>query len=885
MEKSQVSAIVYQYWLIFKKRFPLALGIFLFVVILGTVITSFQETKYRATAKLKLREINPSSSLTELSKEIGVLSSLTQDSSPLKTEAEVIRSQPIIKKTIADLQLKDQEGKTLSVENFLLSLFVREVNSTDILQISYLDYDPQRAAEIVNTLVNNYIDNNTQVNRSEAVLARKFLQQQLPTTEATLEQLEESILKIQEDNQIISLEEESASIAISLQQIRQNIADNRSQLANSSSQSKFISDQLGMSAQQALIATAVNQSSNVQQSVEQLQQLESQLVEKQSRLTDINPEIIELKEQILLQKQLLQKQINNVAGNQGNNLLNNSQLGTIQQELALELVKLEANNVGLAKQLEYLTQIEQIQEQRAKILPQLRFQLRQLERKLAVSQDTYNLLLNKLKTIEITENQNIGNVRVLSSATVPQKPIDSRSASYLASVFLGLISAVGVIYILEMMDRSLKTVEEAKQLLGYTSLGIIPEIDRNKLPQLPIQNEDSRVPIAIVNHYPTSAISEFYRILHSNIKFLCSDKKINTVVITSSTSGEGKSSIAANLASAMAQVGKKVLLIDANLHSPIQHRIWDIYAEPGLSNFIAEQHTIDLVTQKVINNLDLIPSGAIPPSPVTLLDSRRMKSLIDNCATIYDFIIIDSPALNKAADALTLGMMADGVLLTLKPGQVNYSEAKFAQELLGQSGQNILGIVFNGVNSQVESHNYNYHSLEDIQHNEQISPNITSDQDSLWSTIARHQKDSHLNKTDYELDLDEINHSSLEEIENIVLNLQTELEQLTIIVQEQEEELLLQEQTVRQLQAKLDEVEAGSNLRGRTTLDLTSDSTKRDRFILERQLYQEQECHNMLHETLIGQRHNLEKRKELLLQYQKLLFAKRVGINLKVMSK
>ena len=869
MENSQSLVTIYQYWLILKKRFPLALRIFLFVFILGTFVTNLKEPSYEAIARLKLREINPSSSLTDISKEIGGLSSLTQDSSPVTTEAEVIRSQPIIKKTIADLQLEDQDGKALSVEKFLFSLNVREVNSTDILQISYQDYDPQKAAKIVNTLVDNYIENNIQVNRKEAVLAREFLENQLPITEKTLEQLEESILKIQEENQIISLEQESTNITKSLQQIRQSIANNRAQLVNSNSRSEFISNQLGMSSKEALTATAVSQSPNVQQSLQQLQQLEFQLREKQSRFTNANPAIIELKEHIFLQKELLQKYINNVAGSQDNNLLNNFQLGTIQQELALELVKLEANNIGLVKELEYLTQIEAIQEERAKKLPKLRFQLRQLERKLAVSQDTYNFILNKLKDIVIAENQNIGNVRVLATATVPQKPIDSRSASYISSLFLGLILAVGVIYLLEMMDRSLKTVEEAKQLLGYTSLGVIPEIDRNKLPQLPIQNEDITVPIAIVNHYPTSVTSEFYRILHSNLKFLCSDKKINTLVITSSTSGEGKSSIAANLASAMAQVGKKVLLIDANLHSPIQHRIWDIYAEPGLSNFIAEQHALDSVTQQVLPNLDLIPSGAIPPSPVTLLDSRRMKSLVDNCSIIYDFIIIDSPALNKAADALTLGMMADGVLLALKPGQVNYSEAKFAQEILEQSGQNILGIVFNGVNSQVETHNYNYHSLEDIQPHEQPTPalsNLDSEQDSLWQTITSHQKHSSFPKDNYELDLEQISHTSIEEIENIVLDLQTELDKITKIVQEQEEELLLHEQTVRQLQEKLD-----------STLNS-------DRYMIEEQLFQEQECHNLLQETLVGQRNNLAKRKQLLLQYQQLLFAKKVGINLRVMS-
>ena len=732
----QSSFSIYQYWLIFKRRFVPALGIFLFIFVLGSVKTTFQKPIYEARASLKLRTINPSSSLTtDLSKEIGVLSPLAAKSNPLTTEAEVFRSPPLIKKAISDQSLTDELGKPWTVEQILNALQVNEVKSTDILQISYQYTDPNIAAQIVNTLVNNYIDNNTQVNRTEAVLAREFLQKQLPKAKENLEQLEASILKIQEENQIVSIEEESASIASSLKEIRRSITETRSKLANSRSKSEFISNQLGIDSQKALLATAVNQSPAVQETLQQLQQLESQLAEQQGRFTETSPQIIKLKEQITLQKELFQKQITDVAGNQGKNLFNSSQLGTKQQELASELVQLEANNIGLAKELEYLTQIEQIQQQRANILPKVKFQLRQLERKLAVAQDSYNLLLNKINDLEIVENQNIGNARVLSTATVPQQPISSRAIGYLASFSLGLISAVGVIYILEIMDKSLKTVEDAKKLLGYAGLGIIPKIDRNKLPLLPYNNADSKVPILFVKHYPTSAISECYRILLSKLKFLCSDKNINTVLITSSTSGEGKSSIAANLATAMAQVGKKVLLIDANLHYPIQHQIWEIYyAELGLSNFITEKLTIDSVTRKVMTNLDVIPSGLIPPSPATLLDSQRMKSLVDHCATIYDFIIIDSPALNKAADALTLGVMADGVLLTLKQGHVKSSEAKFAQELLEQSGQNILGIVFNGVNSQVESHNFNYHALEDLHHNDHQLQILEPDQEQFGST-------------------------------------------------------------------------------------------------------------------------------------------------------
>ena len=856
----QASFSINQYCLILKRRLVPALGVFLSIFALGSIKTTFQQPIYEARASLKLRTINPSSSLTtELSKEIGVLSPLADKSNPLTTEAEVIRSQPLIEKAISDLKLTDELGQPWTVVQILKALQVKEVTSTDILQISYQHTDPNIATRIVNTLVNNYIDNNSQVNRTEAVLAREFLQKQLPKAEDNLEQLEASILKIQEENKIVSLEEESASIASSLKEIRRSITETRSKLANSRSKSEFISNQLGIDSQKALLATAVNQSPAVQETLQQLQQLESQLAEQQGRFTEANPQIINLKEQITLQKELFQKQIADIAGNQGKNLFNSSQLGTKQQELASELVQLEANNIGLAKELEYLTQIEQIQQQRANILPKLKFQLRQLERKLAVAQDSYHLLLNKINNLEIAENQNIGNARVLSTATVPQNPISSRAIGYLASFSLGLISVVGVIYILEIMDQSLKTVEDAKQLLGYTGLGIIPEIDINKLPILPYNNAESKVPIVFVKYYPASTISECYRILLSKLKFLCSDKNINTLLITSSISGEGKSSIAANLATAMAQVGKKVLLIDANLHSPIQHQIWEIHAEPGLSNFITEKLTIDSVTRKVMTNLDVIPSGKNPASPATLIDSGRMKSLVDNCATIYDFIIIDSPALNKAADALTLGVMADGVLLTLKQGHVKSSEAKFAQELLEQSGQNILGIVFNGINLQVESYNYNYQNLDDLSHNNHplqilepdqvqiLEPDQNQDQDSLRENTSPYKNDSSGNKFDYNLNFEEIEHTSTEELERTILDWQKDLDQLTRIVQEQEDELLLLEQTVRKLQKKV---------------HLASDS---DRIYLEDKLSQEQERQDMLNETLMGQRRNLKKRKQLLL--------------------
>ena len=205
--------------------------------------------------------------------------------------------------------------------------------------------------------------------------------------------------------------------------------------------------------------------------------------------------------------------------------------------------------------------------------------------------------------------------------------------------------------------------------------------------------------------------------LQSNLKFLSSDKQVKSIVVTSSVSGEGKSAVAANLATAMAQAEHKVLLVDADLHRPMQHRIWSVYNDRGLSNLIAEQLDPTTAIEEILPGLDLLTSGVIPPSPATLLDSQRMAMLIKYWSENYDFVIIDTPAIDFAADAPIMGRMADGILLAVKPGAVEREQANFTKEILERSGQNVLGMVFTGISPESEprSYSYYYHFLEDKQ--------------------------------------------------------------------------------------------------------------------------------------------------------------------------
>jgi capsular exopolysaccharide synthesis family protein len=196
--------------------------------------------------------------------------------------------------------------------------------------------------------------------------------------------------------------------------------------------------------------------------------------------------------------------------------------------------------------------------------------------------------------------------------------------------------------------------------------------------------------------------------IQANLKFLSSDKELKIIVVTSSVPKEGKSTISANLAAAMAQLGRRVLLVDADMRRPCQHHVWELTNAAGLSDVLVGQAEFGAAAFEVIDNLDVLASGVMPPNPLALLDSKRMASLIKDFSDKYDFVIIDAPPLILAADALTLSQMSDGILLVARPGVVDYASVNTAKEMLERSGQNVLGLVVNDVVSENKLGSYFY---------------------------------------------------------------------------------------------------------------------------------------------------------------------------------
>ena len=696
-----------KHWLVLKRRWLPALGIFGAVTSVSALVASSLAPTYQATGKLMLKA-DKTSSLTGLADDQnGRLDALTQRSEPVNTQAEVIRSLPIAQATIKTLRLKDKEGLPLDPRDLLEKLKVKPLTGTDALSISYQSDDPKQAAQIVNTVIDNYINTNRESNRAEAVAARSFIQAQLPTVETAVSEAEENLRQFKQNNGVVSLAEETTSAVTILSKLEQQIVQAKADLEDTTAQSASFQQQIGMSAAQAVAMSTLGQSAGVQDALTQLQAVQSKLAVERTRYRDNHPAVVSLKQQEQVLSDLLQNRVQQVQGSSFNRPVGQLQSGDLRQGLTNDLVQSEVKRAGLRQQLEQLTTAYRLYQQRTAAYPALEKTQRELERKLQASQQTYETLLSSLQKIQVAENQKVGNAVVIEKADIAKRPSGlSKRLIIGAGGAAGLMLALGAAFLLDSIDRSVKTVREAKAVFGYTLLSIVPLHSRSGQSDSKSQ-PDSTV---MVRDLPGSPISATYQMLQANLKFLSSDKKLKTIVISSSVPKEGKSEVAANLAAALAQVGRRTLLIDADLRNPNQHHIWGLNNTVGLSNVIVDQVAEHQAIQRAMDNLYVLTAGAIPPNPVPLLDSKRMASLLAGFAQAFDFIIFDTPPLAGTPDAAVLGKIADGLLLVVRPNVVNAASAAAAKEFLAQTHQNVLGMVINGVNVKSEPDSYFYYS-------------------------------------------------------------------------------------------------------------------------------------------------------------------------------
>jgi capsular exopolysaccharide synthesis family protein len=718
-----------KYWLVLKRRWPVAMGVLTAILILTSLQILRQKPSYQARAKIIFKE-NRASALTGLGDESSFgLQTIDRDAGPLQTQAEIIRSVPIAQEVVESLNL-DLDPEVLAAR-----LKASPINGTDVLEISYTSGDPDLSSTIVNKVIDIYLDNNVRSNRAEAIAAREFIMQQLPASETAVRLAEDALRQFKEENGIVSLQKEADAAVSIVAKLDGEISEAQARLSEVTARVQVMQSQIGLSSEQAIIFAALSQSTGVQEILSQLQTVQAELAVEQTRYRPGHPTIENLQRKIDGLNELLQERIRQLVGSEASVPIGNLQLGQLQQGIISGLVTLESERVGLERRIGALSSAQASYRTRAGALPGLEKNQRELERRLNAAQTTYETLLTQHQEVQVAENQTIGNARALSTAIVsPQRP--NRKISLAMGGGVGLLLAFAAAFAADLLDRSVKTLREARDLFGYIPLAVIPLFNGKGLQQARASSDklDGATPRVVPRDFPFSPIAEAYQMLQANLKFLSSDKDLKTIVVTSSVAQEGKSEVAANLAAAVAQVGRRVLLVDANLRHPIQHRIWDGLNTIGLSNVIVEQHSLSAAVQEVMPNLDVLSSGVIPPNPLALLDSQRMVSLINAMSLDYDLVVFDTPSLAGTADAAVLGKLVDGLLLVVRPGVIDSASANAAKEFLKQTDQHVLGMVINGVNVNIEPDSYFYYARG--AYGRDLSPQATAVTESLPTVIV-----------------------------------------------------------------------------------------------------------------------------------------------------
>ncbi len=320
-------------------------------------------------------------------------------------------------------------------------------------------------------------------------------------------------------------------------------------------------------------------------------------------------------------------------------------------------------------------------------------QIAGLQNKLNTLQSNYAALLSN------TQQGALNTINVIEPAALPVRPVGpNRSASIFLAAAIGFALAAGAAYLLEYLDDTLKNPDDVQKTLHLTTLGAVPVMKTTADSELAVQMEGQ------------SAGAEAYRVLRTNLQFAAVERPLGTLMITSPAPSEGKSLTAANLATAMAQASRRVVLVDSDLHRPRLHRIFGLRNNTGLTTaLLAGSHDglEGLLQETSVPGLHVLTSGPLPPNPAELLGSTRMRQLLADLLERADAVVLDSPPVTALSDAAILATQVDGVLMVLDAGGTRREAAARALEALRHVQARVVGALLNRM--PVASSGYYYY--------------------------------------------------------------------------------------------------------------------------------------------------------------------------------
>src|SRR6202162_4517073 len=700
---------LYDYLLILRKQQWLILSFMLSVVTIVAIATFRMQPVYVATARI---EIDRENSNILPFQGVDAYDLMIETDTYIETQSKILTSETLALETIRNTGLSalpqysspngpSEAVATGSLANqkrppelgaFLASLSVRRVPNSRLMDVSFESTDPHLAAHVVNAHIETYVQRNFQSQYDSTTRATTWLRDQLDELKIRVQKSEDARIAYERLNQIWTLDD------------KQNITTQRFADANR----ELTGAQTERVKRQAILEFA--KSGNID-AVPQIQS-DAALAELQKRLTDSTTQYRESLEQFgpnFPRVRHLQTQIKDIQDNIQNEKQN------IIDTLDSEYRQAVAREMMLGKELD-------IQKQDVNAMAGKMVEYNILKREAEANKVLYDGLLTKLREAGVSAGLRSSNIRIVDPAMVPSTPSRPAKARNVALAFLvGLVGGIGLALMREYMDNTVKTPDDIETLARLPSLAVVPQFEptngngpsgRQKLwPGFSSNGREKRMEL-VAQHLPKSQMSEAFRALRTSLLLSRADHPPQVILVTSALPREGKTTAAANLAVTLAQLGDKTIVVDADLRKPGIGRLLNMsggnYA--GLSSYLAGASSLDLVIvpHPTIPNLAAIPTGPLPPNPADLLSSHKVAEAIAELRKRFKFIVIDSPPVMAATDAVILSVQTDGVLLVVRSGETPKQAFARTRDLLVSVKCNILGVVLNAVNAKSPDYYYSY---------------------------------------------------------------------------------------------------------------------------------------------------------------------------------
>jgi succinoglycan biosynthesis transport protein ExoP len=717
-----------EYWRVIQKRRATILTTAFIVFAVALVATLKQKPVYRAQALVEIQKENP---------DIPTLQELFQveniSDTYLETQYRILKSENLARRVIALLRLdrvaefsspaqapatnQKQDASTpqvfavagtiprnADIDNELLTKFqkrldVEPLKRSRLVEVSFESNDRNLAAQVVNTLASTYIQQNLEARWDASQKATEWLSQQLLDMKAKLEHSEDDLQQYARDKGLLFLETEKGTTE---NIVAQRLRELQEELTKAQAQ-RFEKESLYALVQQGDFASLPGVFDNklMQDLTEKLEELQRE----RSRLVAIfNPDYPHVKE--------IQSQIDETQA-----------VLTEERERAAKEI---TNDYRAAVEREHMLQGAFAEQQKdADVIAEKSVQYNILKREADTNKQLYVGLLEKLKETGVSTSLKATNIRVVDPAYPPKKPDRPRIPLNLSlGLLLGISLGIGAAFLQEHLDNTFKSAEDIKRFLQLSALASVPAVassnnhrgvlalyDRARL-MADEKNGNKVIPMwnRIEGNGQNAALAEAFHELRTSVLLSTAKRPPSSLLVTSAQGGEGKTTVAANLAVSLAQLGERVLLIDADLRRPNLHNFFGLPNSAGLVNFLTgDPDWRSLVIHPAPIGLGVLFSGPIPPNPADLLSSDYMPALIREASKEYKFVVVDSPPLLNLADSRILATLVDGVILVVGGGITPRDLVHRAYISALDAGSHVLGAAINFADINTGYYSSAYH--------------------------------------------------------------------------------------------------------------------------------------------------------------------------------